>query len=276
MTYEIVTSKDGKQKGIKCLDCGLTSWHYKDVEEKYCGNCHEFHELKEKMKKLNKKYINPKTGKKYGYYSPEGKGYEDVLGWAKDFEPPKDEKAREKWFKKVRIVKQETTWLGFWVSTVWLGLDHSWGEDSEPLIFESMVFYKGHSDLDMNRYTTKAQAKAGHAQMVKNWSNPFFVLWKIIDRKTWTLQWKWERFVTNMKNPEFRREVLYNLLHLFWFALSLIAFIGWFFLPYYPWLRPWMSFGMGSMFVHSAMWFWKGRGAIKHEVWCRGRKECGE
>lgn len=47
-TYEIVASKDGKQAGIKCLDCNLTSWNYNDVREKYCGNCHEFHEQKER------------------------------------------------------------------------------------------------------------------------------------------------------------------------------------------------------------------------------------
>ncbi len=38
-TYEII--EDGK--AIKCLNCGLTSWHPKDVQHRYCGNCHEFH-----------------------------------------------------------------------------------------------------------------------------------------------------------------------------------------------------------------------------------------
>lgn len=27
---------------ITCPKCGKTSYHPKDVEEKYCGNCHEF------------------------------------------------------------------------------------------------------------------------------------------------------------------------------------------------------------------------------------------
>ena len=40
MTYEIV--EDGE--AIRCLKCEMTSWHYKDVEHKYCGNCHMFHE----------------------------------------------------------------------------------------------------------------------------------------------------------------------------------------------------------------------------------------
>jgi hypothetical protein len=48
-TYEIVASPDGERAGIKCLDCKLTSWNANDVKEKYCGNCHEFHEQKARM-----------------------------------------------------------------------------------------------------------------------------------------------------------------------------------------------------------------------------------
>ncbi len=50
-TYEIVASPDGERAGIKCLDCGLTSWNSNDVREKYCGNCHEFHSIKAMMNK---------------------------------------------------------------------------------------------------------------------------------------------------------------------------------------------------------------------------------
>lgn len=34
-------------KCITCLDCGMTSWNPSDVEKRYCGNCHEFHDYKE-------------------------------------------------------------------------------------------------------------------------------------------------------------------------------------------------------------------------------------
>jgi len=53
------------------------------------------------------------------------------------------------------------------VSTVWLGLNHGFSPDSPPLIFETMVFMDGDmSGLDiMDRYSTKAQAKAGHARI---------------------------------------------------------------------------------------------------------------
>jgi hypothetical protein len=42
-TYEISANGDS----IKCLECGMTSWSRGDVENLYCGNCHEFHEFKE-------------------------------------------------------------------------------------------------------------------------------------------------------------------------------------------------------------------------------------
>ncbi len=40
-TYE-VSIQDG-HKAIKCLICNMTSWHPKDVENLYCGKCHQFH-----------------------------------------------------------------------------------------------------------------------------------------------------------------------------------------------------------------------------------------
>jgi len=49
------------------------------------------------------------------------------------------------------------------VSTVFLGLDHQFG-DGPPLLFETMVF-GGVYDQKMNRYTTWEQAEAGHKEM---------------------------------------------------------------------------------------------------------------
>lgn len=59
----------------------------------------------------------------------------------------------------------------YWVSTVWLGIDHNYG-DGPPLIFETMVFATSSAvqglgpDLDCRRYSTEAQARAGHDEMV--------------------------------------------------------------------------------------------------------------
>jgi hypothetical protein len=52
------------------------------------------------------------------------------------------------------------------VSTVWLSVDHQFG-DGPPLIFETMVFDGDESsDLLCRRYSTMAQAKAGHAEVL--------------------------------------------------------------------------------------------------------------
>jgi len=51
-----------------------------------------------------------------------------------------------------------------------MGLDHQYGE-GPPLIFETMVFPSKDDmgELDMSRYSTEADAIAGHAAMVEKW-----------------------------------------------------------------------------------------------------------
>jgi len=61
---------------------------------------------------------------------------------------------------------------GLYVSTVWLGLDHSLLMDGNPLIFETMVF--GMSDepwdeADQERYSSLTEAEAGHIIMCERW-----------------------------------------------------------------------------------------------------------
>ena len=59
---------------------------------------------------------------------------------------------------------------GYRVSTVWLGLDHNFLESAKPLIFETMVFKgSGWGELDMERYSTEAEAIKGHKKMVRKW-----------------------------------------------------------------------------------------------------------
>lgn len=50
------------------------------------------------------------------------------------------------------------------ISTVHLGLDHSFG-DGPPLIFETMVFGLDEDEM-MDRYSTEQQAREGHTAMV--------------------------------------------------------------------------------------------------------------
>ena len=76
----------------------------------------------------------------------------------------------EQWSKRFndpeRIIAQQT--IGdYWISTVWLGLDHS-HHYGPPLIFETMVFDADRSsgyEHRMVRYTTLEEAKAGHARL---------------------------------------------------------------------------------------------------------------
>ena len=51
------------------------------------------------------------------------------------------------------------------ISTVFLGLDHSFGY-GPPLLFETLVF-GGELDKEMERYTTWDEAVKGHKVMVK-------------------------------------------------------------------------------------------------------------
>lgn len=43
-SYKLVEHEKTKQKGIKCLRCGLVSYNPKDIEHLYCGCCHIFHD----------------------------------------------------------------------------------------------------------------------------------------------------------------------------------------------------------------------------------------
>ena len=49
-----------------------------------------------------------------------------------------------------KIVKQET--IGpYWVSTVFLGLDHNWSRTGPPILWETLVFGKGPLKDEMDR-----------------------------------------------------------------------------------------------------------------------------
>ena len=88
----------------------------------------------------------------------------DPIKWARWFENNKN-----------RIVKQDLLSNGYWVSTVFLGLDHNFASKSKPLIFETMIFdklfktdYPG-LDLDMDRYSTWNQAIKGHKKLLNKY-----------------------------------------------------------------------------------------------------------
>jgi len=94
------------------------------------------------------------------YYDKDGSPLE-LMEWAKKFEAP-----------DYKRIAKTTLPDGKWVSTVWLGLNHSWGIDP-PLIFETMVFSSEENlrDLATLRYATLKEAEDGHNEVVARFSN---------------------------------------------------------------------------------------------------------
>jgi hypothetical protein len=68
-----------------------------------------------------------------------------------------------------------STYIGrWWISTVWLGLDHGYGWLTDgrhlPIIFETMIFDahgKLVDDFEQRRYATEEAARQGHEEMVQ-------------------------------------------------------------------------------------------------------------
>lgn len=77
----------------------------------------------------------------------------DLMTWARWFEKHENR----------RVAKWEEG--GIEVSTVFIGIDHSFG-DGPPLLFETMVFGGPLAD-EQERYSTWAEAESGHAAMVE-------------------------------------------------------------------------------------------------------------
>lgn len=139
------------------------------------------------------------------YYQRDGKPYPNnqhnaaLFAWAKDMEDPKK-----------KIVKQDNVGLfgAFWVSTVWLGLDHNFFS-GKPIIFETMVsccFPKVNwfacSDLDQDRYSTEKEALKGHEVTVALWSD-----WRYTMGHIWPhIKRQWDYLLRERKIERFEKE----------------------------------------------------------------------
>jgi hypothetical protein len=90
--------------------------------------------------------------------TPYPEGDDGLLEWARDFED-----------LEKKIVRQETLANGYYVSTVWLGINHQWG-DGPPLIFETMVTNPSGGWEDyQERYSTENEAILGHMRAVEEY-----------------------------------------------------------------------------------------------------------
>jgi hypothetical protein len=72
-----------------------------------------------------------------------------------------------RWFGNTanRVVAKDEVSQGVEVSTVFLGIDHSF-DDGPPVLWETMIFGGPHDEYQA-RYVSLADAKAGHAKALE-------------------------------------------------------------------------------------------------------------
>jgi hypothetical protein len=61
----------------------------------------------------------------------------------------------------------DTMVFGYRVSTVFLGIDHNFDDEGPPVLWETMVFPDLPSGEIQERYSSRADAEAGHAATVQ-------------------------------------------------------------------------------------------------------------
>ena len=79
------------------------------------------------------------------------------------------------WFETADRQVRETIQGDVRISTVFLGLDHSFDGKGPPIVFETMVFQGEHGG-EMERYCTWEEAEAGHARWVAKVFKPTPIL----------------------------------------------------------------------------------------------------
>ena len=98
---------------------------------------------------------------------------DDYITWAKWYE-----KNREKW-------QTVTTHGRFRISTIFLGLDHSFGYGTQPILWETMAFNDriGWSELPgSSRDYTRAEALETHAKLAKIAKLARLIGWKLASK----------------------------------------------------------------------------------------------
>lgn len=95
------------------------------------------------------------TDKKYILIDKEIKEAATLMEWVEWYENPENR----------RIAQIKIKAKGIRISTVFLGLDHSF-DGGPPLLFETMIF-GGEHDGYCERYVTYEEAEIGHQKAVK-------------------------------------------------------------------------------------------------------------
>lgn len=90
--------------------------------------------------------------------------------------------------RRIAETKFNLWWWGeIRVSTVFLGLDHSWADSGPPILFETMIFGGPFND-DMVRYATWDEAEKGHAEAI-SMHTPWGLLVGLIDKAIYEARW---------------------------------------------------------------------------------------
>jgi hypothetical protein len=92
------------------------------------------------------------------YFDKFGREITDMLEWARLFN---DISYSRIGFLELLSKEEKIT-----ISTVWLGINHSFSRSGLPLIFETMVFGSP-LDGEQERYSTLEEAQEGHRIMVE-------------------------------------------------------------------------------------------------------------
>lgn len=95
----------------------------------------------------------------------------EIRWYAPDGTPLADASEYQKYMGEKIVAQTDIPDKELWVSTVWLGLDHRYG-DGPPLIYETMVFrledgkQPTFEDIYSERYSDRKEAADGHARVV--------------------------------------------------------------------------------------------------------------
>jgi hypothetical protein len=68
-----------------------------------------------------------------------------------------------------KILQQEHLHPKMFLSTVWLGTDHGWGERHKPVIFETMLFFDGEGGMECWRACSVKEALKNHRRYARQW-----------------------------------------------------------------------------------------------------------
>lgn len=96
----------------------------------------------------------------------------DPLKWAEWFETH----YKERVVKQTRLINPDTQ-EEVLISTVFLGLDPSWGLHDDPVLWETMIFGEKHDEYQ-HRYTSAAVARRGHERAVRLARQSLAETWK--------------------------------------------------------------------------------------------------